>query len=304
MRTRGLVVGAGGFLARHVVQRMVGNTFCDLVTVGRDSSPPFVGCEHHSLDCGDLAGLQAVIAAVEPDWIVSLAGSSGPGFGEMLRYNVEVAEVVLSSAAELKKSAPVRILLAGSAAEFGVPTKLPVDEVADLQPCNEYGLTKVMQTQLASYYRRIAADRLRISTAHFFNLIGPGSPSHLVFGSFVQQLAQSNLSSTLRVGNLESERDFVHVKDAAEAVAAIISLEEPAPAYVVSSGRAVRIRDLLEHLIGISGRNVEIETDPTRKATFDVPSIFGNSSLLTEQSGWAPTRTPEIAIDEMWEERE
>jgi GDP-4-dehydro-6-deoxy-D-mannose reductase len=304
MKIRVLIVGAGGFLARHLLQCLAHDPALELITIGRQALHGVDGARHHELDCGDLDRVREVIRAEAPDRIVSLAGSSGPEFGEMLRYNFEVAEAVLSAAAKLQRAEPVRVVLAGSAAEFGVPMVLPVNEGAVLRACSEYGLTKSMQTQLADYYRRIAGDRLRISVSHLFNLIGPGAPTRLVFGSFVDQIGRMGREGTLRVGNLESERDFIHVRDAAEAIASILSLPEPAPSYVVSSGRAARIRDLLDFLIALSGREVRIEIDPARKSNFDVPSIFGDSSRLTKDTGWAPQRTPESAIAEMWKEVE
>jgi len=296
-----MVIGAGGFLARHLLRRLAEEGCCDLITIGREVAAGVDGAVHYSFDCGDLERLKAVISAEAPDRIVSLAGSSGPGFGEMLRYNVEVAEAVLSEAAKCRKPEPVRIVLAGSAAEFGIPSSLPVTEEAALVPRNEYGLTKSMQTRLAGYYRRIAGDRVQVSVAQLFNLIGPGSPKRLVFGSFVDQLSRTAPGEALRVGNLESERDFIHVDDVASALLAMLSIEQPAPAYVVASERAVRIRDLLDHLIRISGREVGIEADPARKSAFDVPRIYGSSAKLTRETGWAPQRTAEEAIAEMWE---
>ncbi len=298
MKTRVLVVGAGGFLARHLLSLLERDESSDLVTVGRSPS----GCGRHiAMECGDTDALREVIRSEAPDRIISLAGSSGPGFGEMLRYNVEVAGAILAEAARLEKGSPVRVVLAGSAAEFGVPAALPVTEDAVLSPCNDYGLTKSLQTRLAEYHRRVSGDRLRVSVAHLFNLIGPGSPTRLVFGSFVEQIARSSDGGVLKVGNLESERDFIHVVDAAEALIAMLSIEDPAPAYVVSSGRAVRIRDLLYHLIRVSGREIRVEVDAARKTAFDVPSIYGDSSLLTRATGWTATRSPETAIAEMWE---
>lgn len=301
MRPRVLVVGAGGFLARHLLPCLKRDFAGELVTVGRGEPAERVG-RHHSFDCGNLGKVREVIRSETPDRIVCLAGSSGPDFGEMLRYNVEVAGAILAEAAKLKKQHPVRVVLAGSAAEFGPPTHLPVTESAALAPSNEYGLTKSLQTRLAEFYRRNRADSLRVCVAHLFNLIGPGSPNRLVFGSFVEQIANSVPGGVLRVGNLDSERDFIHVRDAAEAIVAILSLADPAPSYVVASGRPLRIRDLLDHLIRLSGRDLAIEVDPARKMSSDVQRIFGDSALLSRTTGWVTRRTPEDAVLEMWEE--
>lgn len=300
---RVLVVGAGGFLARHLVRCLADSGEWELITVGRAAEAGVDGAIHHSLDCGDLAGIREVIRTESPDRIVCLAGSSGPDFAEMLRFNVEVPGAVLAEAAALVKKQPVRVVLAGSAAEFGAPEILPVTESSTLAPRSDYGLTKSLQTRIAEYRNRISKDRVRVTVAHLFNLIGPGSPARLVFGSFVEQITRGVEQGVLKTGNLETERDFIHVIDAAEALAAILKLAQPDSSYIVASGRPVRIRALLDHLIQISNREVSVETDPARHTAFDVPCIYGDSSRLTAASGWAARRSAESALEEMWRER-
>lgn len=301
MSMRFLIVGAGGFLARSTVEQVASVPGAEVVTVGRGIGPGMGETRHHSMDCADFKRLARIIADEAPDRILNLAGSSGPDFGEMVRYNVQVSETILSSAARLEKPLPVRVVLAGSAAEFGNPATLPVTEDTPTAPCNSYGVTKVMQTQLALYFRRAHPEHLRITVARLFNLIGPGSPERLVFGSFVSQIATMAEKGTLLAGNIASQRDFLHVKDAAAALVAIAELSDPAPDYVLASGRAVSIRSLLDFLIEISGREIEVTAVPSRLSATDVPVIFGNSNRIKAESGWQPTRTAELAIEEMWE---
>ncbi len=302
MSRRFLIIGAGGFLARHTVRHLTAQPGTEVVTLGRSADPGLGEARHHAMDCGNLQGLADVIAGESPDQILNLAGSSSLDFGEMLRYNVEVSETVLAAAARLKKTAPIRVILAGSAAEFGNPPALPVTESTPAAPCNQYGLTKAMQTQLASYFRRTQPERLRVTVAHLFNLIGPGSPDYLVFGSFVRQIATLEEEGTLLTGNLASERDFLHVEDAAAALAALSDLADPAPGYVIATGRAVPIRTLLDFLVGISRRQVRVEVDASRLCATDVPAIYGSSERLTKETGWRPLRTAESGIAEMWGE--
>lgn len=302
MSQRTLIVGAGGFLGRHTVARMASKSGREVVTLGRGGGPGCGEARHHAMDSGDLEALANVIAEESPDQILNLAGSSGPDFAEMLRYNVQVAETILSATARLGKPHPTRVVLTGSAAEFGNPATLPVNENSPLAPCNSYGLTKAMQSQLAFCFRRVHGDRLRVSVAHLFNLIGPGSPPRLAFGSFVRQISAMPEQGTLVTGSLASQRDFLHVADAAEALEAIAALPDPDPNYVVASGRAVPVDQLLDFLIGISRRSIEVRTDPSRLVSTDVPVIYGSSELLRDQTGWKPSRSAESAIEDMWKE--
>lgn len=302
MSLRILVIGAGGFLARHTVPLLAAQPGAEVITLGRGTGPEKGETRHHAVDCGELEAIGRVIDTESPDRILNLAGSSGPDFGEMLRYNVQISEAVLAAAARLEKSAPVRVILTGSAAEFGNPNVLPVTENCPASPCNAYGLTKAMQTELAFYFRRTQSEKLRVTVAHLFNLIGPGCPDRLAFGSFVRQIAGMGGEGTLQTGNLASQRDFIHVADAAAALVALSSLADPGPNYVIATGRAVSVQTLLDHLIRVSKRRIEVEVAPSRLSACDVPVVFGSSERMSNDTGWHPALTAESAIEEMWRE--
>lgn len=302
MKARYLVVGSGGFLARHVLAHLATLPDTVFITAGRGTGPGAGEARHHRTNCGELEAITEIILGEKPDRILNLAGSSGPDFGEMLHYNVRLPEAILAAASRLGGVAPARVVLVGSAAEFGNPTALPVREATPTAPCNAYGLTKSMQFQLALYFRRTRPEGPRISVAHLFNLIGPGSPERLVFGSLVRQIATARDWDTILTGNLTSERDFVHAADAAAALVAIADLPEPATSYVVASGRSLPVNRLLDHLVAFSGRRVRTAVDPARLNRSDVPAIHGTSELLERETGWRPSRSAESAIEEMWKE--
>jgi GDP-4-dehydro-6-deoxy-D-mannose reductase len=59
-------------------------------------------------------------------------------------------------------------------------------------------------------------------------------------------------------------------------------------AYNVCSGRARRMRDLLERLCELASVDITIETDPARLRPNDVPVIEGDATRLRAEVGWAP----------------
>ncbi len=58
--------------------------------------------------------------------------------------------------------------------------------------------------------------------------------------------------------------------------------------YNVCSGRARRIRDLLDELLQLATVPIAVETDPARFRPVDVPVVQGDSSRLQAELGWAP----------------
>jgi GDP-4-dehydro-6-deoxy-D-mannose reductase len=96
----------------------------------------------------------------------------------------------------------------------------------------------------------------------------------------------------LRVGNLESRRDITDVRDTVRAYRLVVQHGRPRRPYNVCSGKAYRVRDLLDALIALSQASIEIEIDPSRLRPSDNPVIAGDRSRIGAEAGW----TPEIPI--------
>src|SRR5262249_12810899 len=148
---------------------------------------------------------------------------------------------VLSAVARHVPAAPVLVL--GSAAEYGpvAPEALPVDEDFPAAPTTFFGTSKLAQTQAA----RVAAaeGRLRVLGARPFNVIGPGLAAHYFAAAFAERLCQAKTASSpdeLAVVNASATRDFIDVRDVAQALVQLLTRAVP-PAgtlalYNVASG--------------------------------------------------------------------
>jgi GDP-4-dehydro-6-deoxy-D-mannose reductase len=90
----------------------------------------------------------------------------------------------------------------------------------------------------------------------------------------------------LRVGNLDSVRDFLDVEDVVEAYLRLARRDVPPDAYNVASGRGVRVGDALERLLALVGAAPRIEVDPERLRPADFS--VGNASRLRRATGWEP----------------
>jgi GDP-4-dehydro-6-deoxy-D-mannose reductase len=295
---RFLLTGIAGFvgrnLARHLLARgdEVSGTYLD----ERPEIPGLAPGSLHEVDLLDGPGLARVVAQVDPEAIVNLAGLSHVGeswkrLSDYFRVNVLGTENLLLAAAGR------RVVVASSAEVYGAvpPERQPIVEDEMVDPRTPYAMTKAAAERLA--FARGAV------VARSFNLVGPWQAPTFALPAFAAQLAaiaRGEQEPVLRVGNLSARRDFVHVDDGAAAYRLLAEKGRPAEVYNIASGEAPSIGEALERLMAISGVHAKIEQDPERMRPVDLPLLLGDNRRL-RALGWKPKRTLDDALADLWQ---
>jgi GDP-4-dehydro-6-deoxy-D-mannose reductase len=268
---KALVTGATGFIGRHLVAHLTRGGW--EVTTVRWSN----GADQLHQDVQQAA----------PDVVFHLAGltraAEAPAFYEA---NTVLPARLLDVIAHLRQ-APV-VVLAGSAAEYGrVPTgAVPVSESQACHPVTDYGISKYAQT-LMGLAR--AASGMPVVVARIWNAVGPAMPAHLALASFATQIAAMPATGgTLQVGNLDVERDFIDVRELVRLLAEL-SQRPGAIGQVINlcSGRYWRLRGLVDHMIALTGRPIDVAVDPARLRPDETPVLYGDTAAL-RRLGLAP----------------
>jgi nucleoside-diphosphate-sugar epimerase len=151
-----------------------------------------------------------------------------------------------------------RFFLMGSAAEYGWPSSGPVPETAPLRPVSVYGLTKSWQTALMEFYHR--KHGLDIVMARTFNLFGEGCSPALFPGRVLEQIKkiQAGLATRIKVGPLDSKRDYLSIKLAVDAYWKIMERGKSGEIYNVGSGAAVKLSGFLAQLLEAHGLTMNV----------------------------------------------
>jgi GDP-4-dehydro-6-deoxy-D-mannose reductase len=291
-----LVTGVAGFVGGHLVELLrreqPGLELFGLLKPGTSAALEGVRLVEADLERAD--SVDAAVDAVRPDRIVHLAAQSSPQLSwsdpaGTLRINL-LGLLHLLEAVRRRALAP-RVLVVGSAEEYGMvdPRDQPVGEDAPLRPASPYAVSKVAQGYLALQYA--LAHGMGVVRTRTFNHTGPGRGEGFAESAFARQLAEIEAGlrpAVIEVGNLEAVRDYADVREVVRAYLLLLERGGAGQVYNVCSGRGVRIRDLLQSLISISGAQVEIRVDPARLRPADVPSLVGDSRRLRETTGWEP----------------
>jgi nucleoside-diphosphate-sugar epimerase len=279
-----MVTGGAGFVGRHLTTLLAAAypsaslltpmiDVCDRTQVEaavRAAAPPDV--------CIHLAAVSAVSAAQEDEdhaWQVNLHGT------------LNLARAILLHAPQCQMLFPSSADAYGRS--FRAGTKL--DEDAALAPMNIYGATKAAaDLALGS----MAEQGLRVVRLRPFNHTGPGQSDQFVVAAFGRQIARIATGlqpPVLDVGNLDTWRDFLDVRDVCAAYVACIARRDALPAGTIlnlASGEARRIGDVLTDLAALAGVDVNMRIDPSRVRDTDLRVACGNADRARELLSWTP----------------
>lgn len=287
MPDRLIVTGAAGFLGRRLCE-ILAPTYH---VVGADIVEPVDTAAAEWLTVSDGAGLARLVADARPSFIVHAAfinrkpqdWAQHEYLGRMLAVDEPLFQASLETSAKL--------LLVSSSAVYGGAGGNPViDETTPPRPISLYGLAKTMQEELAAYH---AALGLPVCVARLFNLIGPGQGEGMLLADWISQawaVVQSR-ATHVQVLHRRSSRDFVDVRDAAQAVALLIEHFPANDIFNVASGEVVSLAELSDEIARICPVPLEfLERENTLRAN-DVLVQRGSYAKIAARVGWQP-RTP------------
>lgn len=310
-----LITGISGFAGSHLAEKLC--------------SGAEVWGIHNTDDVGNLSGftdrlnllrfdlldgerVAEAVSEIRPDVVYHLAAQSVPAWSvkdpaTTLNINIFATLNVLEA---VRKAAPESVVVnVGSSEEYGevADDLMPIAEATELLPTNPYAVSKVTQDLLGyQYWKRYG---LKVVRCRPFNHFGPRQSDVFVASSFARQVAEIEAGVTagnvMRVGNLESARDFLDVSDVVSAYEVLAAEGEPGTVYNICSGEATSIRRLLDTLVALSEAEIEVTIDPERYRAGDTRAVYGDPARLLSL-GWKPTRSVDeglAALLDYWRER-
>lgn len=289
MKRSVLIFGISGFVGRYLADEFYTNGYevCGSDLFRGEMLPEYV--DFYECDLLNSERVSELITETKPTHIVNLAAVSSVGLSwkipqKTVAVNVEGTLNILEAAKKCETFP--KILLIGSSEEYEISDK-PLSEASPLNANNPYGISKMMQEQFSEIY--IKRFGMKIYRVRAFNHTGVGQPANFVIPSWCRQAAEiskSGRSGIIRVGNLDVRRDFTDVRDIVRAYRTVIESDNCEQVYNIGSGKAVPLRDMLDHIISLSEQPVEIQTDSELFRPADNPFICCDNSLIRRQLGW------------------
>lgn len=300
-----LVVGGAGYIGSHMVKRL-GQAGCHVTTLDNLSSGHRDAVLFGEFVLGDIADrplLEQVFARGQFDAVMHFASFIQVGesvqapakyYGNNLVNTLQLLDVMLTHGVK-------HLIFSSTAATFGEPQYVPIDEAHPQQPINPYGRTKLMVEQILADYDK--AYGLKSVCLRYFNAAGADPEgqlgerhdpeTHLV--PLVLQAANGRRSHISVFGRDYDTpdgtciRDYIHIADLCEAHwLALQHLRRggASEAFNLGNGNGFSVQEVIDTAQQVTGRIIPVQEGPRRAG--DPARLVADATRAREQLGWRP----------------
>ena len=289
-----LITGSTGMIGGHFVTACEKKNW-ETIGLSRSTShsrqSPILNHQHHECDILDRGSLLVLLEKLKPDIIIHMAAQAfnGASWGsEDYTHQANFTGTLNLLNAARQKCPNAKILLACSSAEYGdvQPEDCPLKEERLLRPITPYGVSKTSCETLG--YQYFANYGMQIYLPRLFIHVGTGHPPATAIQNFARQIAlikKGRLEPIMRVGRLDTARDFIDVRDGVEGMLRLLEKGRPGQPINICNQKAHTIQEVLDILLEESGVEVAVEEDPALLRPSDEALLLGDNSRL-QGLGW------------------
>jgi UDP-glucose 4-epimerase len=297
-----LVVGGAGYIGSHVAREFLDSghevtIFDNLSTGSRENlfrEARFIR--------GDILDYRSILKAMKgQDAAIHLAAAKAAGESMVLpqKYSTQNLSGTINIVNAAVEAGVLKLVFSSSAATYGEPRYLPIDEKHPTLPENYYGFTKLEIERILAWYDKLKG--LRYAALRYFNAAGydargrifglEKNPANLI--PVIMETA-AGMRPSLKVFGSDYQtkdgtgvRDYVHVSDLARGhLAALDWIGKNDKSLVVNlgSGEGLSVLELIEEARRVTGKSIPVEMVGRRPG--DPACLYASSALAMELLGW------------------
>jgi len=300
------VTGGAGYIGSHVV-KLLGEQGYEVLTYDNLSSGHRDSVLYGELVVGDLSDLEFLrktLDSFRPDAVMHFAAwiRVEESVQKPVEYYRNNSVNTLNLLDQLVQRNINHFIFSSTAAVYGIPETIPVNETAPLMPINPYGSSKVV-TEGVLKDLSVAKGEFRYVSLRYFNVAGADGEGRI--GQRYRE-ATHLITRALKTAKGEFEklqifgtdydtsdgtciRDYIHVDDLADAH--LLVMEHlfqggNSGIYNCGYGHGYSVREVVDKTKEVTG--VDFEVEETGRRAGDAPALVADSSKLKRELGWEP----------------
>lgn len=312
-----LVVGGAGYVGSHTVIKLIEKGYRPIIldNLSTGHREAVLGETFYDCDLADLSRLKEVFSKHSIDSVMHFGANCYVGesvvnphkyFKNNVGNTLNLLEAMLE--AEVKK-----FIFSSTAATYGNPVKIPIDEAHPQEPCNPYGLSKLFVEKIISSYEK--AYGIKHIYLRYFNAAGADPegrigedhyPETHIIPLLLQTASGIKKRFTIFGNDYETSdgtciRDYVHVMDIADAH--VRSLEylnntKTSNEFNLGSSMGYSVREIIAKAEEVTGKKIPVEYQDRREG--DPSILIAGCKKAREVLDWRPHYSIEKTILTAW----
>ncbi len=298
------ITGITGFVGSHLADYLLDqNVEVHGLTRWRSPKENIIHClddiHLHYGDLLDMSSLQRILFKIRPDFIFHLAAQS------FVPYSFDAPSSTLDvncigtcnllesirTVMHVHRYDPI-IHVCSSSECYGQvrEDEVPITEDNPFRPASPYAVSKVCEDMLAFQYH--LSWNMKIIRTRLFTHSGPRRGDVFVLSNFAKQIAAIEVGKQkpeIYVGNLDSIRTFMDVRDAVRAYWLLVNKCTPGEVYNIGGSKTMTIERMLAELLDLStNKDIKIVVDKSRLRPSDVTLQIPSTEKFKKATGWEP----------------
>jgi UDP-glucose 4-epimerase len=286
-----LITGGAGFigsaLSKHLQLEGHEVFVLDDLSFGRRELARVADDRFFQVDIRDRAAIQRVLDGTRPNIVLHLAAIHFIPYCN--QHPAEAADININGTINVLEAAGAKgsleqVFVASTAAVYPI-AEGAMHEEHPTGPMDIYGTTKLATERIASEFH--LRTQVPVTVGRFFNAFGPNETNPHLFPEIQRQVLQG--ARTLKLGNLDPKRDYIHTEDMGHAISAL--LRKGGTGYeIYNIGRGIEysVREIVAAFERQLGEKLAIEVDPARVRTVERMHLLADVRKLKAATGWEP----------------
>ena len=291
MSQKVLITGGAGFigsaLSKHLQEQGHEIFVLDNLSFGRRHLAGVPDARFFEVDIRDTKAVKRVFDTARPEQVLHLAAVHFIPYCN--EHPAEAADININGTINVLDAAQhcgtvKQVFVASTAAVYPIADGA-MDENHPTGPMDIYGTTKLATEKIASEFHL----RTGIPTVigRFFNAFGPNETNPHLFPEIQRQVLAG--ARTLKLGNLDPKRDYIHTEDMSRAMAALLGMGlKGQDTFNIGRGIEYSVREVVEAFERQLGEKLRIEVDPARVRKVERMHLLADVSKLKSATGWEP----------------